>query len=73
MKKEIIFAMTMLTSLFAHAQQGNGAKQPIYLDPKAVLEERVEDVLARMTTHEKVQILHAQSKFTSAGVPRLGI
>ena len=26
-----------------------------------------------MTTHEKVQILHAQSKFTSAGVPRLGI
>ncbi|MDY6257719.1 MAG: glycoside hydrolase family 3 C-terminal domain-containing protein, partial [Bacteroidaceae bacterium] len=29
--------------------------------------------LSRMTTHEKVQILHAQSKFTSAGVPRLGI
>ena len=26
-----------------------------------------------MTTHEKVRILHAQSKFSSAGVPRLGI
>ncbi len=26
-----------------------------------------------MTLHEKIQLLHAQSKFTSAGVPRLGI
>ena len=26
-----------------------------------------------MTTEEKVAILHAQSKFSSAGVPRLGI
>ena len=45
----------------------------VYLDPKAPLEERVKDALSRMTTHEKVQLLHAQSKFTSAGVPRLGI
>ena len=44
-----------------------------YLDPKAPLEERVKDALSRMTTHEKIQLLHAQSKFTSAGVPRLGI
>lgn len=45
----------------------------VYLDPKAPLEERVKDALSRMTTHEKIQLLHAQSKFTSAGVPRLGI
>ena len=44
-----------------------------YLDPKAPLEDRVKDALSRMTIHEKVQLLHAQSKFTSAGVPRLGI
>lgn len=44
-----------------------------YLDPKAPIEERVKDALSRMTVHEKVQLLHAQSKFTSAGVPRLGI
>ena len=37
------------------------------------MEERVEDALARMTLEEKVKILHAQSKFSSAGVPRLGI
>ncbi len=44
-----------------------------YLNPDEDLEVRVQDALNRMTTHEKVQLLHAQSKFTSAGVPRLGI
>lgn len=44
-----------------------------YLDPTAPIEARVKDALNRMTTHEKVQLLHGQSKFTSAGVPRLGI
>ena len=47
--------------------------KPIYLDNNAPLEQRVEDALSRMTLHEKIQITHAQSKFTSAGVPRLGI
>ena len=46
---------------------------PVYLDETKPLEERVEDALARMTLEEKVKILHAQSKFSSAGVPRLGI
>jgi beta-glucosidase len=49
------------------------AQKPVYLDESQPLEARVQDALQRMTTHEKVQILHAQSKFTSAGVPRLGI
>ncbi len=49
------------------------AQAQVYLDPNAPVEERVKDALSRMTTHEKIQIVHAQSKFTSAGVPRLGI
>lgn len=66
MKKNTILAVLMaMTAMTAQAQT--------YLDPNAPLEERVKDALSRMTTHEKVQILHAQSKFTSAGVPRLGI
>lgn len=44
-----------------------------YLDPQAPIEERVEDALSRMTLQEKINILHAQSKFSSPGVPRLGI
>lgn len=46
---------------------------PVYLDDSQPLEARVEDALSRMTLEEKVKILHAQSKFSSAGVPRLGI
>lgn len=45
----------------------------IYLDVEKPIEERVEDALSRMTLEEKVAMCHAQSKFSSAGVPRLGI
>ena len=65
MKKTLIFASLMTMTMTTNAQ--------IYLDPQAPVEQRVEDALSRMTTHEKIKVLHAQSKFTSAGVPRLGI
>ena len=45
----------------------------IYLDETQPLEARVEDALSRMTLEEKIKVIHAQSKFSSAGVPRLGI
>lgn len=37
------------------------------------IEKRIDGYLVQMTIEEKVGILHAQSKFSSAGVPRLGI
>ncbi len=46
---------------------------PVYLDDHQPIEERVEDALSRMTLEEKVAMTHAQSKFSSPGVPRLGI
>ena len=45
---------------------------PVYLDPTKNVEERIEDALQRMTLAEKIRVIHAQSKFSSAGVPRLG-
>ena len=51
----------------------NGADLPAYQDPALPIEERIEDALSRMTLEEKVAMLHAQSKFSSSGVPRLGI
>ena len=46
---------------------------PIYLDKDQPIEKRVEDALSRMTLEEKVAMCHAQGKFSSPGVPRLGI
>jgi beta-glucosidase len=50
-----------------------GAQTPVYLDDTQPLETRVQDALSRMTLAEKVALCHAQSKFSSSGVPRLGI
>ncbi|ADQ80253.1 glycoside hydrolase family 3 domain protein [Paludibacter propionicigenes WB4] len=47
--------------------------KPVYLDNRKTIEQRVEDALSRMTIEEKVAMCHAQSKFSSHGVPRLGI
>ena len=66
MKKIIVSAILLLLTM-------NTTKAQVYLDPQAPIEERVKDAISRMTTHEKIQVIHAQSKFTSAGVPRLGI
>lgn len=57
----------------AKNQVQSKASVPVYLDDSKPIEERVDDALARMTTEEKIGIIHAQSKFSSAGVPRLGI
>lgn len=49
------------------------AAVPVYQDESRPIEERVEDALSRMTLREKVAMCHAQGKFSSPGVPRLGI
>lgn len=53
--------------------KGQNNTTPIYLDETKPVEERIEDALSKMTVDEKNAMLHAQSKFSSAGVPRLGI
>ena len=68
--KTLISAAAVLLALSSCC---NNSNTPVYLDESQPLEKRVEDALSRMTLQEKVGILHAQSKFSSAGVPRLGI
>ena len=48
------------------------AQTPVYLDGSKPVEQRIEDALKRMTLPEKIAVIHAQSKFSSAGVKRLG-
>ena len=49
------------------------AQKPVYLDETKGIEERIDDALQRMTLSEKIGVIHAQSKFSSAGVKRLGM
>lgn len=62
-----MFIAAAVASLAAYAQT------PLYLDESAPIEQRIEDALSRMTLREKINIIHAQSKFSAPGVPRLGI
>lgn len=48
-------------------------KIPIYLNESIEIEKRIENALSLMTLEEKIAMCHAQSKFSSAGCPRLGI
>ena len=57
------FHFSLLTSV---------AQTPLYLDESKPVEQRIEDALSRMTLDEKIAVIHAQSKFSSPGVKRLG-
>jgi beta-glucosidase len=46
---------------------------PLYLDANQAVEKRVEDLLSRLTLEEKDSLVYANSTFSTAGVPRLGI
>ena len=71
MKRIIILAaVALVLSACCSQSKFDG---PTYLNPNAPIEERVEDALSRMTLEEKVGMTTAQSKFSSRGVPRLGI
>ena len=67
---------TILVSLFGFfilASAGAAETKPVYLDPTKPVEARVDDLLTRLTLEEKISLLHADSKFTTTAIPRLGI
>ena len=69
-KKSIISVLLLLGGMWLSV---SAQKKPIYLDETKPIEQRVEDALQRMTLDEKIAVIHAQSKFSAAGVKRLGI
>jgi len=63
----------ILTLFLLGASVGSQAQSlPVYLDESKPVEQRIDDALARMTLDEKIAVIHAQSKFSSPGVKRLG-
>ena len=67
MKKFIMSALLIGATAAAQAQN-----VPVYLDETKPIEQRIDDALSRMTLEEKIAVIHAQSKFSSPGVKRLG-
>ena len=66
----LAFALSALTiSTSSHAQE----PRAVTVDVTKPLETRVDDLLSRMTLEEKLLVVHADSKFTSAALPRLGL
>ena len=57
---------------FALGLHAQAPGKPAYLDESKDIEVRIDDALSRMTLDEKIAVIHAQSKFSSAGVKRLG-
>ena len=75
-KNEFFFRCLLCPSLLVlaltlnlHAQTGT----PLYLDPNQPIDARVNDLLARLTLDEKISLIHADSKFSTPAIPRLGI
>ena len=66
---KLITLLLLFNVVLTSAQQ----QLPVYLDENKPIAERVVDALSRMTLDEKIAMIHAQSKFSSPGVPRLGI
>ncbi len=79
MKQQFVMAFAFMLTAFAPAAQaqkqccGGKTALPVYLDDTKNIEQRVEDALSRMTLDEKIGVIHAQSKFSARGVPRLGL
>lgn len=65
----------ILSTLLAGFGEGRAQHAPLRLnsDSERALEARIEETLARMTLEEKIALVHADSKFTTAAIPRLGL
>ena len=62
----------MSAILFSASASVEAQSLPVYLDESKPVEQRIDDALSRMTLDEKIAVIHAQSKFSSPGVKRLG-
>lgn len=68
MKKLVFLALSIVAIAC-----GRQSDSPLYLDPSADIEARIEDALSRMSLDEKIAAIHAQSTFSLPGVKKLGI
>lgn len=69
-----LFAASLVVLLATGIQRQHAQEQrALFLDPNQAIDARIEDLLSRLTLEEKLALVHADSKFTTAAIPRLGI
>ena len=68
-KKIIVAANVFVLSALSQPMAAQNSDAPLYKDPRATIERRVNDLVSRMTLEEKV----SQLGHTADAIPRLGI
>ena len=71
-RRSLLLGLALVAAACGQAPQKK-TDVPVYLDDAQPIEARVEDAFSKMALDEKIAMIHAQSKFSSPGVPRLGI
>ena len=67
----VLFVTLIVLVIAAQAQESPAAAP--YKDPKLPVEQRVQDLLGRMTLEEKISMLNGANWMESVAIPRLGI
>src|SRR5438270_615382 len=68
-----VFLLAAVSLAAGVTRTQSGGQRPTYLDPDRPVDARVEDLLSRMTLEEKIAMVHADNRFSTAAVPRLGV
>src|SRR4051812_43582136 len=70
----VLASLSIAAAIAATIRVGRTQEQrPLYLDTSQPVDARVEDLLKRMTLEEKTAVVHADNRFSTAAIPRLGL
>ena len=75
MKKNLVFVALVVAGVFCGCKSDPTLSRDVkgYVDPLMQNEQKISEIISKMTLEEKVAMLHGKHMFTSEGVPSQGI